>query len=602
MSTLISCQGLTKTYGARPLFEGLSFGVFAGERAGLIGPNGAGKSTLLKILAGLEKPDEGELAVRRGIRVGYLAQQDRFAEGEDISVGAELALALGGLGLEDYEIDIRVEDGLAGSGFAADQRVKALSGGWRKRLAILSQVIRRPDLLLLDEPTNHLDVAGVLWLEQLMAGVDFSFVVVTHDRRFLEAVCNRVIELNKRYPEGHFSSAGNYSEFLKNREALFNVQAAREDSMRNIVRRETEWLRRGPKARTTKQKARIDRAGELMGELKELEYRNAQTRSAAIDFTASERKTKKLVSLTRVVKSLGGKKLFGPLDLVLGPGDKWGLLGGNGSGKSTLLKLLAGTLAPDAGRVERAEGLTVVTFDQHRETLDMAMPLRRALCESGEFVYYKDKPVHVVGWAERFLFGKEQLDAPLGRLSGGEQSRVMIARLMLRPADVLLLDEPTNDLDLNSLEVLETSLMDFAGALVLVTHDRYLLDRVSQQIMALDGRGGARVFADLDQWEERMAADEIDLTPPSPPLAPTVPPAALSAAEARELRGLEEKIQIAEAQTQKARQALLDPAIATDAPELMERQKTVDALAKKTEALYQRWHELETKSGNSAAG
>ncbi|MBP8004898.1 MAG: ABC-F family ATP-binding cassette domain-containing protein, partial [Elusimicrobia bacterium] len=595
MSTLISCQGLIKTYGARPLFEGLSFGVFAGERAGLIGPNGAGKSTLLKILAGLEKPDEGELAVRRGIRVGYLAQQDRFAEGEDISVGAELALALGGLGLEDYEIDIRVEDGLAGSGFAADQRVKALSGGWRKRLAILSQVIRRPDLLLLDEPTNHLDVAGVLWLEQLMAGVDFSFVVVTHDRRFLEAVCNRVIELNKRYPEGHFSSAGNYSEFLKNREALFNVQAAREDSMRNIVRRETEWLRRGPKARTTKQKARIDRAGELMGELKELEYRNAQTRSAAIDFTASERKTKKLVSLTRVVKSLGGKKLFGPLDLVLGPGDKWGLLGGNGSGKSTLLKLLAGTLAPDAGRVERAEGLTVVTFDQHRETLDMAMPLRRALCESGEFVYYKDKPVHVVGWAERFLFGKEQLDAPLGRLSGGEQSRVMIARLMLRPADVLLLDEPTNDLDLNSLEVLETSLMDFAGALVLVTHDRYLLDRVSQRILALDGRGNARVFADLDQWEERMAADEIDLTPPSLPLAPTVPPAALSAAEARELRGLEEKIQIAEAQTQKARQALLDPAIATDAPELMERQKTVDALAKKTEALYQRWHELETK-------
>lgn len=601
MSTLISCQSLTKTYGARPLFEGLSFGVFAGERAGLIGPNGAGKSTLLKILAGVEKPDEGELAVRRGIRVGYLAQQDRFADGEDIPVREELARALGGLGLEDYEIDIRVEDGLAGSGFAPDQRVKALSGGWRKRLAILSQVIRRPDLLLLDEPTNHLDVAGVLWLEQLMATVDFSFVVVTHDRRFLEAVCNRVIELNKRYPEGHFSSAGNYSDFLKNREALFSVQAAREDSMRNIVRRETEWLRRGPKARTTKQKARIDRAGELMGELKELEYRNAQTRAAAIDFTASERKTKKLVALTRVVKSLGGKKLFGPLDLVLSPGDKWGLLGGNGSGKSTLLKLLAGTLAPDAGRVERAEGLTVVTFDQHRETLDMAMPLRRALCESGEFVYYKDKPVHVVGWAERFLFGKEQLDAPLGRLSGGEQSRVMIARLMLRPADLLLLDEPTNDLDLNSLEVLETSLMDFAGALVLVTHDRYLLDRVSQQIMALDGRGNARVFADLDQWEERMAADEIDLTPPSPPPAPTVPPAALSAAEARELRGLEEKIQTAEAQTQKARQALLDPAIATDAPELMERQKTVDALVKKIEALYQRWHELETKAGKIAA-
>lgn len=595
MPTLISCQGLSKTYGARPLFEGLSFGIFEGERAGLIGPNGAGKSTLLKILAGVEKPDAGELAVRRGIRLGYLAQQDRFADEESRTVRSELTRALEGQGLEDYEIDIRVEDGLAGSGFAADQRVKALSGGWRKRLAILAQVVRRPDLLLLDEPTNHLDVAGVLWLEQLMATVDFSFVVVTHDRRFLEAVCNRVIELNKRYPEGHFSSVGNYSDFLKNREALFNVQAAREDTMRNIVRRETEWLRRGPKARTTKQKARIDRAGELMGELKELEYRNAQTRSAAIDFTASERKTKKLVALTRVEKSLGGKKLFGPLDLVLSPGDKWGLLGGNGSGKSTLLKLLADSLAPDAGRLERAEGLKVVTFDQHREPLDLSMPLRRALCASGEFVYYKDKPIHVAGWAERFLFGKEQLDVPLGQLSGGEQSRVMIARLMLRPADVLLLDEPTNDLDLNSLEVLETSLMDFAGALVLVTHDRYLLDRVSQQILSLDGRGNARVFADLDQWEERTAADEIELTPPTPP-APAATAAALSAAEARELRGMETKIQNAEAQTQKARDALLDPAIATDAPALMERQKTVDALVKQTEALYARWHELEAKS------
>lgn len=595
MPTLISCQGLSKTYGARPLFEGLSFGIFEGERAGLIGPNGAGKSTLLKILAGVEKPDAGELAVRRGIRLGYLAQQDRFADEESRTVWTELTRALEGHGLEDYEIDIRVEDGLAGSGFAPDQRVKALSGGWRKRLAILAQVVRRPDLLLLDEPTNHLDVAGVLWLEQLMATVDFSFVVVTHDRRFLEAVCNRVIELNKRYPEGHFSSVGNYSDFLKNREALFNVQAAREDTMRNIVRRETEWLRRGPKARTTKQKARIDRAGELMGELKELEYRNAQTRSAAIDFTASERKTKKLVALTRVEKSLGGKKLFGPLDLVLSPGDKWGLLGGNGSGKSTLLKLLAGSLAPDAGHIERAEGLKVVTFDQHREPLDLSMPLRRALCESGEFVYYKDKPIHVAGWAERFLFGKEQLDVPLGQLSGGEQSRVMIARLMLRPADVLLLDEPTNDLDLNSLEVLETSLMDFAGALVLVTHDRYLLDRVSQQILSLDGRGNARVFADLDQWEERTAADEIELTPPTPP-APAATAAALSAAEARELRGMEAKIQNAEAQTQKARDALLDPAIATDAPALMERQKTLDALVQKTEALYARWHELEAKS------
>ena len=232
-----------------------------------------------------------------------------------------------------------------------------------------------------------------------------------------------------------------------------------------------------------------------MEELSELKYRNAQDRSATIDFSSRDRQTKRLVEGLHIEKSRGGKKLFGPLDLTLGPGDKLGLLGANGSGKSTLLKILAGQLAPDAGTFKRADGLKVVTFDQHREQLDLGLSLRRALCESGEFVYYNGKPIHVIGWAERFLFSKEQLDLPLSRLSGGEQSRVLIARLMLRPADLLLLDEPTNDLDINSLEVLESSMIEFSGALVLVTHDRYLLDRVSQRILALDGKGHAHYYA-----------------------------------------------------------------------------------------------------------
>ena len=417
----------------------------------------------------------------------------------------ELSQALHGLHLEDYEIDMRVEAGLQGSGFDPDQRVNTLSGGWRKRLAILSQVLCEPDLLLLDEPTNHLDLEGVQWLERFLSGLTFSFLVITHDRRFLEAVCNRIIELNKRYADGHFSSVGNYSQFIENREALFNARAQHEETARNIVRREVEWLRRGPKARTTKQKARIDRAGILIGELKELKFRNAQDRSATIDFSSSDRQSKRFVEAKLIEKSLGGRKLFGPLDVALGPGDKLGLLGGNGSGKSTLLKILAGTLSPDHGTIKRAGELKVVTFDQHREQLDLTLPLRRALCESGEFVYYKNNPIHVVGWAERFLFSKEQLDVPLSRLSGGEQARVLIARLMLRPADLLLLDEPTNDLDIGSLEVLETSMMEFSGALVLVTHDRYLLDRVSRQILSLDGKGHAHYFADLAQWEDWQA-------------------------------------------------------------------------------------------------
>ena len=505
MGILLSVRGLAKSFSSRPLFEGLSFGLFENERTGLIGPNGAGKSTLLKILAGLEKPDAGELSVRRGLRVRYLPQQDTFTDGGSLTVRDELVGALQHLGLEDWEIDMRVDEGLENARFPPNQKVASLSGGWRKRLALFGQVLAQPDLLLLDEPTNHLDLEGVLWLEKLLLDQKFSFLMITHDRRFLESVSNRVIELNKRYKEGHFSSVGAYSDFIESREKLFSAQAQQEDAARNIVRQEIEWLRRGPKARTTKQKARIDRAGRLISDLNELSYRNAQSKSINVDFTSSERRSKKLIEAMEVVKSMGGRKLFGPLNFMLGPGDKLGLLGGNGSGKSTLLKLLAGALDPDSGRIKRADGLKVITFDQHREQLNQDWPLRKALCEKGEKVEFKGNFIHVAGWAARFLFTADQLDKPLNKLSGGEQARVLIARLMLKPADILLLDEPTNDLDIQSLEVLEASLRDFAGAVVLVTHDRYLLDRVSNQILALDGKGNGRFFADLDQWESSFA-------------------------------------------------------------------------------------------------
>jgi ATP-binding cassette subfamily F protein uup len=572
------------------LFEGLTFGLFENERTGLIGPNGAGKSTLLKILAGLEKPDEGKVNVRRGLRVRYLAQRDYSAEPpKGATVQEELTLALHGLGLEDYEIEIRVEAGMEQAGFLPNQRVDALSGGWRKRLAILSQVLTEPDLLLLDEPTNHLDVEGVQWLEEFLSGLQFSFLMITHDRRFLEAVCNRVIELNKKYKDGHFSSVGNYSDFIENREKLFDAQAQQEESARNTVRRELEWLSRGPKARTTKQKARIDRAGGLIENLKELEYRNAQDRAASINFSSSDRQSKLLIDARELQMSRGGKKLFGPMDLLLSPGTKLGLLGGNGSGKSTLLKILAGELSPTGGQIKRAEGLKVVTFDQHREQLDLNMPLRRALCDSGDKVIFQDRPIHVIGWAERFLFSKEQLDLPLSRLSGGEQSRVLIARLMLRPADVLLLDEPTNDLDIASLEVLETSMAEFSGALVLVTHDRYLLDRVSKEILFLDGKGNGRFYADLPQWE--MAQDDEDEAPAPIP----EPKKKNSKKEGNELKKVEALIQAAEAEIAKARAALNDPAVATQAAELFARQETLTRAEHNLETLLVRWEELEAK-------
>jgi len=598
MAILLSCQNLSKSFGSRPLFEGLSFGLSDGERTGLIGPNGAGKSTLLKILAGAETQDSGAITPRRGLRLGYLAQQDRFTDAPDgWTVRDEITKALSDLGLEEYEIDRRAAYGLASAGFADPaQPVNVLSGGWRKRLAILAQSVREPDLLLLDEPTNHLDIEGVLWLENFIAEFKFPFLVVTHDRRFLERVTNRVIELNKRYPEGYFSSAGNYSKFLENREAFFDAQASREDSVRNIVRTEIAWLRRGARARMTKQKAHIERAGDLINELAELEYHNAQGRAADIDFTAGDRQANRLIHAVKIEKSLGGRKLFGPLDLTLGPGEKLGLLGGNGSGKTTLLRMLAGSLDPDSGTLKRAEGLRVVSFDQHRDQLNLDQTLKRALCGNGEHVVYKGSNVHVKSWASRFLFRSEQLDMPLRLLSGGEQARVLIAGFMLRPADVLLLDEPTNDLDLQSLEVLENSMMEFPGALVLVTHDRYLLERVSRRLLALDGRGNAKFFADLSQWENWMEELRGETAAAAAP-----PPAQVSSAkETRELkaaiRKLESEMQTAENQAAKARLSLEDPAIAADAEELAARQKKLEAALAKVETLFARWSDLHEAS------
>jgi ATP-binding cassette subfamily F protein uup len=601
---LLSCQNLSKSFGSRPLFEGLSFGLFEGERTGLIGPNGTGKSTLLKILAGLERPDEGVISARKGLKVGYLAQQDRFEEpGEGLTVFDAVKNGLEGLGLEDWEVDIRADQGLEEAGFTnPEQKVAALSGGWRKRLAILTQVLREPDLLLMDEPTNHLDLEGVLWLESFMENLAFSFLVVTHDRRFLEKIGNRIIELNKQYPEGYFGNTGNYTQFLEKREELFNSQAQRESTVANLVRREIEWLRRGPKARQTKQQARIDRAGDLMDELGDLKYRNSQGRNVDIDFSGSDRQTRRLVAADKVVKSLGGRKLFGPLDLLLTPGDKLGLLGENGSGKSTLLKIMAGKVHPDTGTLKQAENLRVVTFDQHRDQLDLNLRLREALCEKGDYVTYKESQIHVASWASRFLFAKDQLDMPLRQLSGGEQSRVLIARLMLQPADLLLLDEPTNDLDIPSLEVLEQSLAEFPGALVLVTHDRYLLDRVSKQILALDGKGHADFFADLAQWEDFREAERekaknsvVPVSAPAKAAVPVKTKKALSTKEQKELETMESELHAAEGRLKAAKAQLEDPAVATDVTKLLERQKLVDIEKAKVEVLFKRWEELEEK-------
>ena len=599
---LVSCEGIGKAYGMQPLFESLCFSLAEGDRVGLVGPNGSGKTTLLRILAGLDSPDAGTRSARKLLRLGYVPQDPTFPAG--VTVG-EIVRA--GLTPDDPETAGRVAASLGRAGLADPrQTVALLSAGWRKRLAIACELVGGPDLLLMDEPTNHLDLEGILWLEELLAAEVPAYLVISHDRYFLENVTDRVLELNPCYPQGLFEADGSYSAFLLKREEFLRSQAASQEVLANKVRREVEWLRRGPKARTRKSSARIKAAGLMIGELAAAQAR-AVTATAGIEFTASGRQSKKLLLTRDLAKTMGDRRVLEGLNLTLTPGMRLGLLGASGSGKSTLLDLLAGRLAPDGGEIERADGLRVVRFSQDREGFDPALSLRRTLAPEGDAVVYRDRSVHVVSWAKRFLFRAEQLETAVGRLSGGERARVCIARLMLEPADLLLLDEPTNDLDIPTLEVLEESLAEFPGALVLVTRDRFLLDRVSTAILALDGAGGAVFYADVAQWEaaraDREAADReaqaFALRPapaaPSPRIARGLK--RLTYQEQREWEQMEETILAAETALTECQAAVEDPAVASDPTALRARWEALESARAEVARLYARWAELEAKQG-----
>jgi ATP-binding cassette subfamily F protein uup len=579
---LLGARDLSKAYGERTLFTGVSFTIHEGDRIGLVGPNGAGKSTLLRILADAEHPDSGETTRRKGMRVGYVPQHPVFAEGVTVAQALQ------------HDDPLRVGEVLAKTGFTdPDQLASVLSGGWRTRLAIACALVGEPDLLLLDEPTNHLDVESIVWLEGMLATEPEAFVVVSHDRYFLENVAARMFDLDKVYPAGILEVDGTYSDLLEARDAALANQASYQESLANRVRTEIEWLKRGPKARRTKAKARITAAEQSIDELAAGRER-MRTATVGIEIAGSGRKTKRLWSCKGLTKRFGERTIVDRLDLLLVPGQRLGVLGPNGSGKTTFLRMVVGDLAPDAGTIEKAEGLRVAYFDQNRRGIDPTVSLRRALAPDGDLVIHGDRPVHVASWAKRFLFRTEQLETPVSRLSGGERARIVLARLMLQPADLLVLDEPTNDLDIGTLEVLEETLLEFPGALVLVTHDRYLTERVATEIVALDGSGKLERFADTSQWLEfrrRQVLAERAAPPPPPKAAPKK----LHYQEQREWETIEAKILEAETAAALAKERAEDPAIATNADELHARGLAWEQAQQAVDRLYARWAELEEK-------
>jgi ATP-binding cassette subfamily F protein uup len=598
MSVLVNVHDLHHSYSHRSLFEGLTFSVYEGEKIALIGQNGAGKSTLMKIMSGMIEPDGGKVARNRGIRVGYLPQAPEFDP--EITVRDAIYAKIDQEG--DWAAIGAAEEAMSRLGLKAgeDRKMGSLSGGWKKKVALAHELAMSPDLLLMDEPTNHLDVESIMWLEEWVKAAPIAVVIISHDRSFLQRTAKRVIEIDRRNPDGILSVEGGYNTFLQVKEDYIENQIAREASLKNVLRREVEWLGRGAKARSTKQKARIDRAGDLMDEVADLSSKT-RSQSVTLEFDALERLPKKFAVLEGVSKSYGDLKLFSNLDLNITPRTRLGLMGRNGAGKSTLIRLIVGEEQADTGKIERSDRMEPSYFEQSRETLDQKLTVKQTVCPEGETVEFQGRKMHVRGYLERFMFSGGQLDQSVSKLSGGEQARLLLARLMLRPANILILDEPTNDLDLQTLAILEDCLKDFPGAVILVTHDRSFMGEVCNQILAFPEM---ITFAEIDQWEKWFKDDQKKQALAAKNSKTEIkfqPKAAekkkLSFKEQHEFDKMEGVIAEKEAKVAELEQKSMDPKISAHSTEL---NKVITEMAKfqhEVEQLYARWAELEAKGG-----
>jgi ABC transport system ATP-binding/permease protein len=600
MKTLLSCQSISKSRSGRTIFSELSFSIEKRSRLGLIGRNGAGKSTLLSVLAGRVDPDSGSVTTERNTRIGYLTQQDLFTD-PTIPIGEYLEKTLESAEVANASIATKVWLGIAGF---EDPTVPigSLSGGWQKRLSLATVLAQEPDLLLLDEPTNHLDFAGLQWLDTVLDRYQGAYIISTHDRKLLSTHCERIIEIADWYPKGYLSAQGNYQQFLEAREAYFTSQEATKQSLANKARRELAWLRAGVKARTTKQEARKKSAQETIAESSTLSKRLAsrdRNASALKEFVRSDSRTKELLRARGVTKSFGDRVCFSGLDITLKSGDKLALVGPNGVGKSTLLRLLYGELKPDSGDVEIPHHVSVTLFTQTHDEISPESTLKEVLSADSDTVIFKDTAVHVISWARQLGFEPYQLAVPYRSLSGGERARAALSSILLSRSTILLLDEPTNDLDIETLEILEEGLCNFPGAIIFVSHDRFLLDRLPTAILAFSSDSHISKFPDFAQWLNTQScgtglppAQNPDTAVKSDKTAPKV---RLSWNEKKELSSIEGIIEKAEAEASAIQESLLNPQILANPQQVQNLTKQLSQQHKKIEDLYQRWEDLDAK-------
>lgn len=498
MEILLSVQNLEKHFGAKTLFNALSFSVHAKDKIGMVGPNGAGKSTLLKMIYDLEPFTTGHIAKRSGLKMAYVPQEESFPKKSIFLILMELKDPL----VEDYIFEMMVHQMIEKCGFLnPDQEANSLSGGYQKRLSFAKAWIQNPDLILFDEPTNHLDLDTLFWIEETINQLSCAMIIISHDRCFLENTCNKIIEINQKFPKGCFIVDGTYHEYLIRKEAFFEANQQLEQHLKSKLKKEIEWLRTSPKARTTKAVSRIKDAHALQRQFSSVKKQN-KSLQLELGFESSERETKKLITIKNLTKSFQGRVLFKGLDLNISPSTRLGILGFNGSGKTTLFKIINQELPQEMGTIKYADDLKIVYFKQNREIFQKVDTLRNVLSPHSDFVNFMGKPTHINGFCKAIGFAPEDLDMPCFKFSGGEKARALIGKLMLEKADVLLLDEPTNDLDMETLDIFLDVLKNYDGAILIISHDRFFLDAICDEMIGIGLEETPKFYSNFEAFQE----------------------------------------------------------------------------------------------------